>query len=317
MDDARRFAQEFYDTLLSTGCADLAANAGRRALYRPDSGNWAIPASTWRRRRIPSGSPTPCCAPCRIWPNSSAKKPDAAAPFPIEVIRQWPDVSSKMETSPPGPRSRVLDAVVGSRSSQSMADVCRSSSSPVTTGAPRPRSCTRSTRTTRRRCRAPTAAAALRAASAIPADRRHARADRSPAPFRGPTSEARHRASRSRTMPSVSQQPFLVVSSTAIRMPTAGSASRRSTACSELARLPHRRLGRGHARRAGHRPDSGAAIAKDPQSTQIPILLVQLLSPSTVAQYLNGLGDGFRPLLASIQRANLFDVAGVPWLLRT
>jgi len=44
VEDARRFAQQFYNTLLSTGRADAAANAGRRVLYRPDSRNWAIPA---------------------------------------------------------------------------------------------------------------------------------------------------------------------------------------------------------------------------------------------------------------------------------
>ena len=29
----------------------------------------------------------------------------------MDVIRQMPDVSSKMETSPPGPRVRMLEAV--------------------------------------------------------------------------------------------------------------------------------------------------------------------------------------------------------------
>ncbi len=57
-----------------------------------------------------------------------------------------------------------------------------------------------------------------------------------------------------------------------------------------------------------------ALRATDPE-TDIPILLVQLLSPTTVAQYLNGFGDRFQPLLTSIQAANLFDLAGVPWLL--
>ena len=44
MEDARRFAQQFYDTLLTTGFADMAVNTGRRVLYRPDSRNWTIPA---------------------------------------------------------------------------------------------------------------------------------------------------------------------------------------------------------------------------------------------------------------------------------
>ena len=45
------------------------------------------------------------------------------------------------------------------------------------------------------------------------------------------------------------------------------------------------------------------------------MLIVQLLSPTTVAKHFNGLGDGYKGLLGSLQRANLFDLAGVPWLL--
>ena len=46
-----------------------------------------------------------------------------------------------------------------------------------------------------------------------------------------------------------------------------------------------------------------------------PVLIAQLLSPATVAQYLNGLGEDYKVLLGSLQRANLFDLASVPWLL--
>ena len=65
-----------------------------------------------------------------------------------------------------------------------------------------------------------------------------------------------------------------------------------------------------------------AAIRKvDPA---IPVMVVQLMSPATVTQYLTGLaaaaGDTprqgqLKDLLAAIQRANLYDVASVPWLL--
>ena len=111
VDDARRFAQEFYDTLLSTGYADRAANAGRRTLYRPDSRSWAIPALYLAPKADPLWQPDAVLRAVQDLADQF-RKPDLA-PFPIEVIRQWPDISSKMETSPPGPRVRVLEAVSG------------------------------------------------------------------------------------------------------------------------------------------------------------------------------------------------------------
>ena len=113
VDDARRFAQEFYDTLLSTGYADRAANAGRRTLYRPDSRSWAIPALYLAPKADPLWQPDAVLRAVQDLADQFRAKPDLAAPFPIEVIRQWPDISSKMETSPPGPRVRVLEAVSG------------------------------------------------------------------------------------------------------------------------------------------------------------------------------------------------------------
>ncbi|MBA2355477.1 MAG: HEAT repeat domain-containing protein, partial [Acidobacteria bacterium] len=53
----------------------------------------------------------------------------------------------------------------------------------------------------------------------------------------------------------------------------------------------------------------------DGKREQVPVLLVQLLSPATVAQYLTSLEQDHSALLRSIQDANLFDLAGVPWLL--
>ncbi|HTF67380.1 MAG TPA: hypothetical protein VK638_32340, partial [Edaphobacter sp.] len=48
----------------------------------------------------------------------------------------------------------------------------------------------------------------------------------------------------------------------------------------------------------------------------VAILLVQLLTSATVAQHLNGLPDGRGvTLLKAIQQSNLFDFASVPWLL--
>ncbi|MBA2356568.1 MAG: CHAT domain-containing protein, partial [Acidobacteria bacterium] len=111
MEDARRFAQAFYDALLRSGNADEAANAGRRAIYRPDSGNWAIPAVYLAPKATCLWQPDPVLKAIHELAKKFKGRSDAKHPFPIEAIRQWPDISSKMETSPPGPRVRIRDAV--------------------------------------------------------------------------------------------------------------------------------------------------------------------------------------------------------------
>jgi hypothetical protein len=111
MEDASRFAREFYKTLLETGSPARAANAGRRVLLRPGSVDWAIPALY-----LAPGAD-------RIWEPDAALtasldlaqrfrlRPEVAAAFPIEVVRHTKDISLKLETSPPGPRMKASDAV--------------------------------------------------------------------------------------------------------------------------------------------------------------------------------------------------------------
>src|SRR5262249_27185498 len=43
MGDARRFATAFYTGLIQEGAVDVAANAGRQAIFRSRSSNWSIP----------------------------------------------------------------------------------------------------------------------------------------------------------------------------------------------------------------------------------------------------------------------------------
>src|SRR5262245_60154907 len=43
MGDARRFATAFYAALIQEGAVDVAANAGRQAIFRSRSSNWSIP----------------------------------------------------------------------------------------------------------------------------------------------------------------------------------------------------------------------------------------------------------------------------------
>ncbi len=309
IDDARRFAQEFYDTLLSTGCADLAANAGRRALYRPDSGNWAIPALYLAPKADPLWQPDAILGAVQDLAEQFRAKPDAAAPFPIEVIRQFPDVSSKMETSPPGPRMRVFEAV----SSALFPETGPRSPIVVITG-------------------------------------NYGRAKT--AQLNGLYTHFAARASQDGVLPLFALvSEFQPTDDTpALALANAISKTYGKLGIDLPARALVKRLSQpfvlcvdGDTDSDGRRrtfvfeclkeisegrTDVSAVVTLDEQAIahipalntkdttdEIPILLVQLLSPSTVTQYLNQFGQTHKALLTSIQRANLFDLAGVPWLL--
>src|SRR6185436_14349337 len=111
IDDASRFAQEFYDTLLATGSASQAASAGRLTLRRPDSGNWAIPALYLAPNAEPLWQPDAILAASQDLAARFREQHNYAMHFPVEVIRHTAGESSKMETSPPGPRVAVFEAV--------------------------------------------------------------------------------------------------------------------------------------------------------------------------------------------------------------
>jgi hypothetical protein len=311
VDDARRFAQEFYDTLLSTGYADRAANAGRRTLYRPDSRSWAIPALYLAPKADPLWQPDAVLRAVQDLADQFRAKPDLVAPFPIEVIRQWPGISSKMETSPPGPRVRVLEAVNGALFPEK-----GKKRSPIVVIAGN-------------YGRAKTAQLYMlyayyanqisRADGTLPFFARMSEIE--------PSDDAPEliiARAISKTYKSCGidlpvtllvprlQQPFLLC----LDGDQEADGRQRDAAFDALKQITEKF------------PQASAAVTLDEQvigqlpalratgpETDIPILLVQLLSPTTVAQYLTGFGDRFQPLLTSIQAANLFDLAGVPWLL--
>ena len=310
VDDARRFAQEFYDTLLSTGYADRAANAGRRTLYRPDSRSWAIPALYLGPKADPLWQPDAVLRAVQDLADQFRAKPDLVAPFPIEVIRQWPDISSKMETSPPGPRVRVLEAVSGALLTE------KAKRSPVVVIAGN-------------YGRAKTAQLYMvyayyanqisRADGTLPFFARMSEiepSDDAPEVIIAGAISKTYKACgidlpMTLLVPRL-QQPFLLC----LDGDQAADARQRDGAFEALKQITEKF------------PQASAAVTLDEQvigllpalrpsdtETDIPIFLVQLLSPTTVAQYLTGFGDKFQPLLTSIQAANLFDLAGVPWLL--
>jgi len=310
VDDARRFAQEFYDTLLRTGYADRAANAGRRTLYRPDSRSWAIPALYLGPKADPLWEPDAVLRAVQDLAVEFNKKPDLKAPFPIEVIRQWPDISSKMETSPPGPRVRVFEAVNGALFPD------KGTRSPIVVIAGN-------------YGRAKTAQLYMlyayyanqisRADGTLPFFARMS--DIEPSDD-APEAIIARAISKSYKVCGIDlpltlleprlQQPFLLC----LDGDQQADARQRDAAFDALEQI------------IGKFPQASAIVTLDEQvigqlpalrptdpKTGIPIFLVQLLSPTTVAQYLTGFGDNFKPLLTAIQAANLFDLAGVPWLL--
>ena len=310
VDDARRFAQEFYDTLLSSGFADRAANAGRRTLYRPDSRSWGIPALYLAPKADPLWEPDAVLRAVQDLADQFRGKPDLIAPFPIEVIRQWPDISSKMETSPPGPRVRMLEAVSGAL----FPDKGKRSPIVVIAG-----NYGRAKTAQLYMLYAHYANEISRADGTLPFFARMSEIEPSDdAPeliiARAITKSYKScgiELPMSLLVPRL-QQPFLLC----LDGDQQADGRQRDAAFDALKQIIEKF------------PQASAAVTLDEQvigqlpalkptdpETGIPILLVQLLSPTTVAQYLTGFGDKFQPLLTSIQAANLFDLAGVPWLL--
>ena len=113
MDDASRFAEQFYDTLLTTGYVDRAVNAGRQALFTaaPGTSNWAIPCLYLAPKSARLWRPDQVLRAVQDLADKFRALPEISQPFPVEVIRLQDRESPRMETSPPGPRVRVLDAV--------------------------------------------------------------------------------------------------------------------------------------------------------------------------------------------------------------
>ena len=309
MQDARRFAQEFYDTLLSTGFASRAVNAGRRALSSPGSRGWEIPALYLGPKAEPIWQPDAVLTGVQDLAEQFKQKPDLEAPFPIEVIRQWPGVSSKMETSPPGPRTRVLEAVNAALFPES------GSRSPIVVIAGN-------------YGRAKTAqlyALYVHIASRVSEDGRLPLfvqvSDFQPTDDAPDVSVAQ---AISRTYKKCDIELPVHLVRHRLKQPVVlcvdsdhdADSRSRVAAFEALQLLTDSAPGASAIVTLDEQViDQIPALATHEQGGEVPVLLVQLLSASAVAQYLSGRGEKYQPLLAAIQRANLFDLGGVPWLL--
>jgi hypothetical protein len=311
VEDARRFAQQFYNGLLSTGLADAAANAGRRVLYRPDSRNWAIPALYLTPKAELLWEPDAVLRAVQDLAEQFGRKSEVKHPFPVDVIRQTPDVSSKMETSPPGPRVRVAEAV----SSALFPAEGQGQRSPIVVIAGN-------------YGRAKTAQLyQLYVTYAKQASRRDI------VPFFAQISDFQS----TEDSPEVTLASAIAATYKRLGIEVGVDALKRRLKQKFILCLDGDQEADSRRRAIAFdclhaimqaNPEASAVVTLDEQliahtpalnrtdaDTEIPVLIVQLLSPTTVAQYLNGLGDDYKGLLGSLQRANLFDLAGVPWLL--
>jgi hypothetical protein len=86
MGDARRFATAFYAKLIQEGAVDIAANAGRQAIFRSRSDNWAIPVLFCRLKDAQIWK----AEPVRAAVQKLAKRYQALAsvkePFPLDAV---------------------------------------------------------------------------------------------------------------------------------------------------------------------------------------------------------------------------------------
>ena len=86
MADARRFAASFYATLVREGAVDVAANAGRQAIFRGKSGNWSIPVLFCRLKDGQIWTPDPVRNALRKLAKKYGEDPGVRQPFPLDGV---------------------------------------------------------------------------------------------------------------------------------------------------------------------------------------------------------------------------------------
>ncbi len=311
MDDAKRFAQEFYETLLTTGSAHSAVNAGRRTLYRLDSGNWAIPALFLAPRAEPLWQADAVLSAVHDVSAKLHEIPDVATPFPIEVIRLGSAVSFQTETSPPGARVRLSQAIAaeisnpesdshliviaghnGRAKTAQLYSLYTEYAAKVSRGGPLP--------------------FLVRMSHFEPAD---VTATESVAKAISKTFGDLIDGQVS--IPAIAKrlsQPFVLF----LDGDQETDNRRRTFACENLTELIENRedafvVATLDQYSLDHIPALALRAEKKPAAA---IFLVQLMTPASVGQFLHGLPSGTgAPLLHVIEHSNLFDLATVPWLL--
>lgn len=121
MADARRFASAFYASLVREGQVDVAANAGRQAIFRSRSANWSIPALFCRLKDGRVWQPDPVRSAVNQLARRFDQFPGVRTPFPLEALI----VSGGLDGM-----QRGADSVVGPR--LGLIDACRNALKPTT-----------------------------------------------------------------------------------------------------------------------------------------------------------------------------------------
>ena len=327
IDEARRFSQEFYETLLTTGYAEIAVNAGRHALYSPASAGWAVPALYLAPSASPLWNPDRVLAAVQdLLRRFRAEKSEFLEhPFPIEVVRYGANVPLDLETSPPGPRVPFTEAVAaalahrdagarviillggnGRGKTAQMYQLYAECARRVSQGGALPLF-VRISRFEPDDTTAPFAVA--RAVARTYQDEAGLMLDEDAIRerFAEPCvllvdgdqeiDDRRRNFAFDALLEISARNPQVAV------VATANSTTMRETASlfEALQRLE---------RAVGQPAPDG------PTQTELVLLLVQLLTPSSLGQYLEQLPEGKGiELHAAIRNLNLFDIASVPWLL--
>ena len=86
MADARRFASAFYVALMQEGAVDLAANAGRQAIFRSRSANWSIPVLFCRLRGGQIWKADPMRTAVQKLAKLHQNSPSVTQPFPLDAL---------------------------------------------------------------------------------------------------------------------------------------------------------------------------------------------------------------------------------------
>jgi len=86
MADARRFASAFYAALMREGAVDIAANAGRQAIFRGRSANWAIPVLFCRLKDGQVWKADPVRAAVQRFAKLHQGNRGVTEPFPLDAL---------------------------------------------------------------------------------------------------------------------------------------------------------------------------------------------------------------------------------------
>lgn len=114
MADARRFASAFYTALVQEGAVDIAANAGRQAIFRARSANWSIPVLFCRLKDAKVWKAEPVRAAVQKMGRRYQTRTAVTQPFPLDVVLIRGGLADVQPTADDlaGPR---LDLMEGSR----------------------------------------------------------------------------------------------------------------------------------------------------------------------------------------------------------